>query len=182
MNMQRVERIADFMRDAGGEQRERLYALAFNGLECFLPRFGGVVQNKGNPGTAGGFAIERRGIEPEKTRTGIVDFKSYRVTRAPPGHRRRARNFSSPPPAKISEGLTLDIRLQTDEPGDGLIEIDDPPLFIRHQHPVLDGVKQGFEKAAFAGQPLDHGLQTFCVQPADAAKHFIKKTGFGRGH
>ena len=75
MNVQRIERVADFVRDAGGEQRERLHAFAFNGLECFLPRFGRVVQDERHPGTAGGLAIEGRGVEPQKTRTGIIHFK-----------------------------------------------------------------------------------------------------------
>jgi hypothetical protein len=52
MNVQRVERIADFMRDAGGEQRQRLDAFAFDGLEGFLPRLGRVVQNQRHAGTA----------------------------------------------------------------------------------------------------------------------------------
>jgi hypothetical protein len=29
---------------------------------------------------------------------------------------------------------------------------------------------------------LDDGLQTFGIQPPDAAKHFVEKTGFRRGH
>ena len=62
MNVQRVERIADFVRDAGGEQRERLDALAFNGFKGFLPRLGRIVQNERHAGTAGSLAVERRGI------------------------------------------------------------------------------------------------------------------------
>ena len=76
----------------------------------------------------------------------------------------------------------LGVRLQTDEPRDGLIEINHAPLFVRHQHAVLNGVEQRFEKTAFAREPLDDGLQPFRVQPPDAAKHFVEKTGFGRSH
>ena len=54
MDVQRVERIADFMRDAGREQRQGLDALAFDGLEGFLPRLGRIVQNQRHAGTAGG--------------------------------------------------------------------------------------------------------------------------------
>ena len=78
--------------------------------------------------------------------------------------------------------LAFDIRLQADEPGDRLVEIDDAALLIHHQHAVFDGVEQRFEKTAFARQPLDDGLQAFRVQPPDAAKHFVEKTGFGRCH
>ena len=75
MNVQRVERIADFMRDAGRQQRQRLDALAFDGLKGFLPRLGRVVQNQRHAGTAGRLAIERRGVEPEKARARIMHFK-----------------------------------------------------------------------------------------------------------
>ena len=49
MNVQRVERIPDFVCHAGGKQRERLHPLAFNGFKGLLPRLGGVVQNERHP-------------------------------------------------------------------------------------------------------------------------------------
>ena len=78
--------------------------------------------------------------------------------------------------------LSLDAGLQTDEARDGLVEINDAALFIHHQHAVFNRVEQGFEKTAFLGEPLDDSLQTFRVQPSDAAKHFVEKTGFRRWH
>ena len=83
---------------------------------------------------------------------------------------------------KIGDRLAFDIRLQTDEPGDGLVEIDDAALLVHHQHAVFNRVKQGFEKAALPREPLDDGLQTLRIQPTDATKHFVEKTGFGRRH
>ena len=68
------------------------------------------------------------------------------------------------------------------QPRDGLIEIDDAALLVHDQHAVLDGIEQRFEKTAFARQPLDDRLQAFRVQPPDAAKHFVEKTGFGCCH
>ncbi len=73
-------------------------------------------------------------------------------------------------------------RLQSDEPRDGLVEINHAPVFVHDQHAVLDRVEQRFEKAAFACKPLDDRLQTLRVQPSDAAKHFVEKTGFGCSH
>ena len=75
MDVQRVERIADFVRHARREQRQRLHAFAFDGLESFLPRLGRVVQNQRHAGTARGLAVQRRGVKPEKTRTRIMHFK-----------------------------------------------------------------------------------------------------------
>ena len=57
VNVQCVERVADLMSDAGGQQGERLNALAFHGLERFLAGFGGVVENERQTGGAGGGAI-----------------------------------------------------------------------------------------------------------------------------
>lgn len=72
--------------------------------------------------------------------------------------------------------------LQTNQARHSLIEVNDAPLFIHYQHAVFNCVEQRFEKAAFAREPLDDRLQAFCVQPSDAAQHFIEKTGFRRCH
>jgi hypothetical protein len=61
MNVERVERIADFMRDARRQQRQRLDTLAFDGFKSFLPRFGRIVQDERHAGFAG-FAVQRGGI------------------------------------------------------------------------------------------------------------------------
>ena len=50
-------------------------ALALDGLEGFLPRLGGVVQNQRHAGAAGRFAIERRGVEPQEARARILHFE-----------------------------------------------------------------------------------------------------------
>ena len=39
-------------------------------------------------------------------------------------------------------------------------------------------LNERFEKGAFARQPLNDRLQTFRVQPPDAAQNLVKKTGF----
>ena len=94
MNVQRVERIADFVRHAGGQQSQRLDALAFNGLKGFLPRLGRIMQNQRHAGTAGGFAIQRRGVEPQKARTRIIHFK-FVPRDAPAALRGQSRERSS---------------------------------------------------------------------------------------
>jgi hypothetical protein len=55
-------------------------------------------------------------------------------------------------------------------------------LFVHDQHAVFNRVEQSFKKTTLPREPLDDSLQTFRVQPSDAAKHFVKKTGFGRWH
>ena len=78
--------------------------------------------------------------------------------------------------------LSFHAGLQTDQSGDGLVEINDVTLFVHDQHAVFNRVEERFEEAALPRQPLDDSLQTFRVQPPDAAKHFVEKTGFGRWH
>ena len=182
MNVQRVERIADFVRDAGGEQRERLHALAFNGFKGLLPRLGGIVQNERHPGTAGSLAVQRRGIEPQKSRAGIMHLKFVAGDALAP----RDVGFGNLFPIHFGQPggdvLSFDAGLQTNQARHGLVEINDAALLIHHQHAVFNRVEQRFEKTALAREPLDDCLQTFRVQPPDAAKHFVKKTGFRRCH
>ena len=182
MNVQRVERIADFVRDTGGEQRERLHPLAFNGFKGLLPRLGGVVQNQRHAGTARGFAVQRRGVEPQKARTRIMHLKFM----ARDALAARDIGFGNFFPIHFRQPggdvLSLDAGLQADQPRHGLVEINDAALLIHHQHAVFNRVEQRFEKAALAREPLDDRLQTLRVQPPDAAKHFVEKTGFGRCH
>ena len=182
MDVQRVERIADLVRHARREQRQRLHAFALDGLEGFLPRLGGVVQNQRHAGTAGGLAVQRRGVEPEKARARIMHLKFMPQDVRAAGVVRPGNFLPVHLRQNVGDLQSLGVRLQADEPGDGLVEINHAPLLVRHQHAVLDGVEQRFEKSAFAREPLDDGLQSFRVQPPDAAKHFVKKTGFGCSH
>ena len=45
MDVERIERIADLVRNTRGEQGQRLDAFALDGFVSFLARFGYVVQN-----------------------------------------------------------------------------------------------------------------------------------------
>ena len=81
------------------------------------------------------------------------------------------------------DGLSLGIlRLQPEQIRDRQVEIDDASLLIDHEHSVFDRVEQRFQKASFAGQPLNDGLQTFGVEPADASEDLVEEAGFGGGH
>ena len=182
MNVQRIERISDFMRHAGRQQCERLDALAFNGLEGFLPRLGGIVQNERDAGTAGGFAIERRGVKTQKARTRVIHLK-FVPGDVPAALAVKAREFFPVEfGQKTRDVLAFDSRLQAQQARDRLVEVKDPALLIHDEHAIFNGVEQRLKKTAFPCQPLDHRLQTLGVQPSDAAKHFVEKTGFGPSH
>ena len=74
MNMQRVERVADFVRDAGRQKRQRMEPLALDGLKGLLPRFRRVVQDQGHARTALGFPLHGGGIHPQEPGARIGDF------------------------------------------------------------------------------------------------------------
>jgi hypothetical protein len=82
---------------------------------------------------------------------------------------------------KVGDGLAFHVVLQTEEPGNGLIEIKDAPLFIHHEHTVLNGIEERFQESPFSGQSLHHALQPLRVEPADASQNLVNKTGL-RSH
>src|SRR5215468_2684187 len=67
MNVQRVQRISNFMRHTRGEQRQCLAAFALNRFKGLLPRFRRVMQDESNTGAACGFTVQRSGIQPQKS-------------------------------------------------------------------------------------------------------------------
>src|SRR5262245_52389373 len=80
---------------------------------------------------------------------------------------------------KVCNRLTFDVWLETKQPGDRLVEIENPARFIHNQHAIFDRIEQSFEEASFAGQPGDHGLQSLRIEPANPAHYFVEETGFG---
>ena len=75
----------------------------------------------------------------------------------------------------IGDWLPLDfsINLQAQQTGHALIAVKDSPVFIHHQHAVLNGVEERFKKAALPYQPLHHGLQPLGIEPVDATKNLV---------
>src|SRR5262245_11882108 len=75
MDVQCIERIPDFVRHAGGKQRQRLNAFALDGLERLLSCFGRIVQNQGQPRSPLAFSVKRRCVEPKKAWSRIAQFE-----------------------------------------------------------------------------------------------------------
>jgi hypothetical protein len=140
------------------------------------------VQNERDAGTAGGFAVQRRGVEPQKTWTWIMHFKFVAGDAFTTCVIRPRNLFPIHLGQQSCDELSFNAGLQTNQSGDGLVEINDVTLFVHDQHAVFNRVEQRFKKTALPRQPLDDSLQTFRVQPPDAAKHLVEKTGFGRWH
>src|SRR5437867_9967966 len=89
MNVKGVERIAQLMGHAGGQQRQRLDTLALDGFEGFLPRFSRIMQDQRDARAASGFAVQGSGVKANKARPGIVEleFVDRKSTRLNSSHR-----------------------------------------------------------------------------------------------
>src|SRR6185312_16267031 len=122
MDVQCVEWVADLVRDARGEQRERLDAFALDGFERLLPRLGGIMQNQCHTRTAGGFAIEWSGVEPQESRTRVMhlEFVAHDALTAPVVEARNI--FPIEFGQEISDQLPFDAGLKPDELRHGLVE------------------------------------------------------------
>src|SRR5690242_10035201 len=63
------------MRHARGEQRQSLDALALDGFKRSLPRLGCIMKDQSHAAAADGFAIQRRGIKPDKAWSRILHLE-----------------------------------------------------------------------------------------------------------
>jgi len=80
-------------------------------------------------------------------------------------HRAGHGNGRAVPALGGSRALRLGVlRLQSEQLGHRLIEIDDPPLLVHHQHAILNRIEERLQKTSFPGQPLDDRLQAFGVR------------------
>ena len=180
--MQRVERVADLVRDTRGQQSQRFDPFALDRLKSLLPRLRGVVDDQHQ---AGAFAIaaQRRGVKPDKPLPWIKHLELLPQDARAAGllalHQPRPVEFRQVATDVFTFGLA---RLQADQVRDRLVEVENFSRLIDHQHAVLDRVEQSLEKAPLARQSLDDGLQALLVEPANAAQHAIQKAALGGAH
>src|SRR5437763_772847 len=81
----------------------------------------------------------------------------------------------------VGNGPAFEIFMRSKEAGNRLVEIQNRAAFIEYQDTVFNGIEECFQETSLPGQTLDDRLDTFGIQPADAAEDFIEKTGFS-GH
>ncbi len=173
MNVEGVERVADFMGDAGCQQCQRLDALALDGLQRLLSGFGGVVEDERDTGAASGFAVKRGSVEPQEARARILDLKLVPHDTLAAGVVQPADLVPIELGNEISDGLAFDIGVEAEESGDGLVEVEDATPLIHDQEAVFDGIEERFEECPLARQALDDRLQARLVQPPDPGQDFI---------
>src|SRR5690348_7314546 len=69
---------------------------------------------------------------------------------------------------EIGHRLSFNIGLQTHQASHGLIKIKDAAVFIHHENSIFDCVEKSLKECSFASQPLDHILESLCIQPGYA--------------
>jgi hypothetical protein len=70
-------------------------------------------------------------------------------------------------------GLAFHVRLNTQQPGDCLVEIKNTPCLIDHEHTILDCVEERLKKVPLAGETLHDGLQPFGIKPPNPPEHLV---------
>ena len=136
------------------------------------------MEDERDPGASGFLALERRGVEPQKSRTGIMDleFMAHHTLAAIGVEPRDLLPFQVR--EQIGNRSAFGIGLQAEEAGDRLVKIENVPGFVDNQHPVLDGVEEGFEETALARQALNDLRQPVLVEERDPSDDLVEETGF----
>jgi hypothetical protein len=143
MDVQGVERISDLMGDAGGKQGQRLDALGFDGRKGLFPRFGRIMDDQRQPGTARRLSIQGRDVQAQEARARKCDLQFVASDSLAAGGIGGGKLLPIQFRQVASERLAFNaLRFQPKESSHRLIEIKDSSAFIDHQHAILDCVKK----------------------------------------
>ena len=75
MNVERIERIANFVCHACGQQCQGLASLILDCRKCFLTRLRGVVKNQRHTTPTTFFGVKRGSVDMKESLSRIVNFK-----------------------------------------------------------------------------------------------------------
>ncbi len=123
MDVERVERIAQLMRDAGGEQRDGVELLRFDRFAGLRAARGQVVENNGEAHQRGVLVLQRHEIKIQVALLGIEDLQ-VAIHHAALGQDRRPVEFLEMLRDRRAHRLG---RIDAEQRGDGMIEIENPP-------------------------------------------------------
>ena len=180
MDPEGVERIANLVRDAGGEEGE---GVEFFGLEIFFggaARFGEVAHEHDGAEMAGGaFDIFDDGgkIEVEEAVLGVEDFE---VAGDGGGVVASGEGVPVQSPHELGERLTgSGLGIETKEAGGGGVEEGDLAVGGENEDAFAEGFEDGLEEAFVAEEAIDEGLDLLGGQAVEAGKKFVDE---GRLH
>ena len=169
--MNRIERVADLVGDAGGQQCQGVAPFRLDGLLGLMAGLCGIVQDEGEARL--GILVDRGGKHPEESGLGEsdLDLSSQRVAgvdrvvEVPFEFRQEA--FQG-----LSKGVLGRV---PDQASGGLIEEHDLTLTVGDHDAVLDRLEQGLEKGALGLEAFHQRLEPLPVEPVQPGQDLIEE-------
>ena len=184
MNIQRVQRIPKFVRDAGGEQCQRRNFFRFQRRRRALPGFGDIPENHRHPGhRIVRLFHQRYDVKTQKPLPGIKHLQLARQNFAPFVFV-SGKNFLPIQIAQMFGERIADCALwvETKHLGGGGIEITNFAIAPGHDDAFLNGVEKRFEKTFFPRKFQHKTLQALRVHPVNPTDEFVEKCIFHNRH
>ncbi len=177
MDVERVQRVAEFVGDAGGEQGEGGQFLRLDGGGGLLAALGHVAQDQGHAGDQVTFLVDQRhDVETEEPVLGIKHLDLVADHLAPFA----AVGRPDPIPVQVAQVLgdrfaTAGLGIEPEQPPGGGVGITDPSVGVDDQDTFLQGVEQGFEKPFLPREFQHHALQALRVDAVEAIDDLVEK-------
>ena len=187
MNRERVERVAQLVRHAAREQKNRRRALVLDA------RLGGVLlfrdigeDHREPPRRIARLAEKRHHVKPHRARLGISQLKLPRHDRMRRRRRgvveRRAERRPQPrhqPPQRLPREIVV---TEPDQPVRGGVGIFDRAVVAHDEDALLERVENLLEQPALARQPLHEIGEVDGVERVEPSEHAVERGVFLAGH
>ncbi len=176
MNVERVERIAELVRDARGQQRHGIELLRLDRLARLVAPRGQVVENDGEAHERRVLVLQRDEIEIEIARLRVKHLE-VAIDHAALGQDGGPVKFLQVLRNRRAHGLG---RVDAEQRGDGVVEVEDAAVRIDHDDAFLERIEDRLKKALFVVEPLQVSLQVARSYPVDPVKELIQERVFHR--
>ncbi|MCX6911071.1 MAG: hypothetical protein NTY01_23930 [Verrucomicrobia bacterium] len=169
VDVQRVERIADLVGDAGREERHRLVPLAGDGVGAFLARGGHVAEDEHGAAARGG---ERHGVQVQETRLRVehldlaAEDAGLAVAGGVPFQVRQVA------PQRQAEGRLL---RHTEQFRGGFVEIGDTPPGVSDDDALGERIEHRLEETLLARELAEVILHPIGIEPAQLSHQLLSE-------
>jgi hypothetical protein len=165
------------MRHARGQQGDGIELLRLDRLAGLCPSRGEIVKDQRETHQGGVFILQRNEVKVQITGLRVEDFE---VAADHPALGQDLR------PVELFEMLGHErshrfLRIDSQQRGDGVVEIANPSLGIDHHDPFLERIEDRLEKTLLVVQPLKICLQIALTYPVDAIQQLIEEGVFQGG-